>query len=117
MPVAVVTGREGVHMRLSDAHVVRVQMYGTQVDIHGMWGKWPLAQPAVDGSIPKLVFAKELGAPESASECASGGDTSCANFGVGHTCARALDVEQMTLVAELVAGNPDDLAHTSRIRM
>lgn len=78
----------------------------------------------MDGNIPKPVFAKELmsGHPENASESARasrGGarDMSCANFGVGHTCARALDVEQMTLVAELVAGNLDVQAHTSRVRM
>lgn len=80
--------------------------------------------PAVDGNIPKPVFAKELmgGLPESASESARGSwsgaqDMSCANFGVGHTCARALDVEQMTRVAELVAGNLDVQAHTSRVQM
>jgi len=78
----------------------------------------------VDGNTPKPVFAKELmgGVPESASESvrASWGgarDMSCANFGVGHTCARALGVEQMTWVAELVAGNPDVQAHTSRVPM
>jgi hypothetical protein len=80
--------------------------------------------PAVDGNIPKPVFAKELmsGLPESASESAraswSGArDMSCANFGLGHTCGRALDVEQMTWVAELVAGNLDVQTHTSRVRM
>lgn len=78
----------------------------------------------MDGNIPKPVFAKELmgGLPESASESARtswGGarDMSCANLGVGHTCARALDVEQMTWVAELVAGNLDVQAHTSGVRM
>ena len=70
------------------------------------------------------MFAKGLmgGLPESASESARvswGGarDMSCANFGVGHTYAKALDVEQMTWVAELVAGNLDVQAHTSRVRM
>lgn len=78
----------------------------------------------MDGNIPKPVFAKELvgGLPESASESARaswGGarDMSCANFGAGHTCARALNVEQMTWVAGLVAGNLDVQAHTSRVRM
>lgn len=61
-------------------------------------------------------------APESASESAKaswGGarDMSCANFGVGHTCAGALGVEQMSWVAEPVAGNLDVQAHTSRERM
>lgn len=80
--------------------------------------------PAVDGNILKPVFAKELmsGLPESASESArvswgEARDMSCANFGVGHTRARALDVEQTTSVAELVAGNLDVQAHTSRVRM
>ena len=77
--------------------------------------------PAVYGNTPKPVFATELmgGPPESASESVRGGDMSCASLGVGHshTCARALDVEQMTLVAELVAGNPDVQVHTSRIPM
>ncbi len=78
----------------------------------------------MDGNIPKPVFAKGLmgGPRESASESVRtswGGarDMSCANFGFCHTCARALDVEQVTWVAELVAGNPDVQAHTSGERM
>jgi hypothetical protein len=79
--------------------------------------------PAVDG-ILKLVFAKELtcGVPESATESARASwngarDMSCASFGVSYTSARALDVEQMTWVAELVAGNIDVQAHTSRVHV
>ena len=60
-------------------------------------------------------------APESATDSGrtswgEARDMSCANFGVGHS-ARALDVEQMTWVAELVAGNLDVQTHTSRERM
>jgi hypothetical protein len=80
--------------------------------------------PAVDGNIPKSVFAKESmgGVPENATESARASwngarDMNCASFGVGHTSARAPDVEQMTWVAELVAGNLDVQAHTSRVRM
>ena len=114
---AVVTGREVVRKRSSDADVVRVRKEGTQVDIHGMWETQLLAPPVVDGNIPKPVFAKELmGEPrESASENVRGGDMNYANFGVGH---RALNVEQMTpAVAELAAGNPDVQVHTSMARM
>jgi hypothetical protein len=62
------------------------------------------------------------GLPESASESAMGSwgearDMSCGDFGVGHTCARALDVEQMTWVAGLVAGNLDVQARTLGVRM
>lgn len=78
----------------------------------------------MDGNIPKPAFAKESmgGVPESATESArvswSGArDMSCANLGVGHTRATALDVERMTWVAELVAGNLDVQAYTSRVRM
>jgi hypothetical protein len=70
------------------------------------------------------VFAKELmgGLPESASESARASwdgarNMSCANFGVGHTGVRALDVDQMTWVAEVVAGNLYVQAHTSTVRM
>jgi hypothetical protein len=70
------------------------------------------------------VFAKGLmgGLPESASESARaswGGarGMSCANFGAGHTRARALDAAQMSWVAGLVAENLDAQAHTSRVRM
>ena len=70
-------------------------------------------------NILKRVFAKELmgGAPESASESVRGGDTSCASFGLDHTSARIPGVEQMTLVAELVVGNPDAQVHTSGVQM
>jgi hypothetical protein len=62
------------------------------------------------------------GLPESASESARASwgearDMSCADFGVGHTCARALDVEQMTWVAGLVAGNLDVQAHALGVQM
>jgi hypothetical protein len=73
----------------------------------------------VDG-ILKLVFAKELtgGVPESATKSARASwngarDMSCASFEVSYMSVRALDVEQMTWVAELVAGNIDVQAHTS----
>jgi len=102
MPVAAVwavaTGREVAHTHRNDANAARVPKYDNQADIHGMWET--LAPPAADGNIPKPVFAKGLvgGLPESESESARsswGGarDMSCANFVVGHTGARALDVE------------------------
>jgi hypothetical protein len=128
MPVAVgwavVTGREVARTRWSDANAVRVPMDGNRAGIHGTWEMWPLVLPAVDGNIPKPVFAKESmgGVPESATENARaswGGtrDMSCANFGVGHTCAGALDVEPTTRVAGLVAANLDVQVHTSRAQM
>jgi hypothetical protein len=121
---AVVTGREVAHTRWSDASAVRVRKCGNRADIHGTWVTWSLAPPVVDGNIPKPVFAEESmgGVPESATESGRtswGGtrDTSCANFGVGHTSARALDVEQRTWVAEAVAVNLDVQTHTSMVRM
>jgi hypothetical protein len=103
----------------SDAHVDRVQKYDTQADNHGRWETWSLAQPAVDENILKRVFAKELlgGVPESASESVRSGGTSCANFGVDHKSARVPGVEQMTLVAELVVGNPDAQVHTLGVQI
>jgi hypothetical protein len=73
----------------------------------------------VDGNILKRVFAKEPtgGPPESANGSVKDEDMSYANFGVGHTCATALNVAQVTLVADLVVGNPDDQVHTSGAQM
>ena len=62
------------------------------------------------------------GVPESVTEsgrASSRGarDMSCACFGLGHTCVRALGVEQMTWVAEVVAVHLDVQAHTSKVQM
>jgi hypothetical protein len=67
---AVATGREVAHTHWSDAEAVRVPKCGNRADIHGTWETWSLAPPAVDGNIPKPVFAKESmdGVPESATE-------------------------------------------------
>ena len=60
--------------------------------------------------------------PESASDNVGtsweGGDMDCStNFGVGRKYARAPNVAQTLVVAELVAGNPDVQGHTWKAQM
>ena len=120
----VVTERKALHKHPSDARVVRVRKCGTREDNHDTWETIPLVDPAGDGSIPRTTFARELMGelPESASDNVGtsweGVDMDCStNFGVGHRNARAPNVAQRLVVAELVAGNPDVRGHTLKGQM
>ena len=121
---AVVTERKALHKYPSDARVVRVRKYGIRAENRDTWGTTPLVDPAGGGNIPRTTFARVLMGelPESASDNVGtsweGGDMDCStNFGVGHKHARAQSVAQTTVVAGLVAGNPDVRGHTLKAQM
>lgn len=111
----VVTERKERHKHPSDVRVVRVRRYGIRADNHDTWETTPLVDPAGDGNIPRTTFARGLMGelPESASDNVGtsweGEDT---NFGVGRKYARVPNVAQTSVVAGLVAGNPDVQGHT-----
>jgi len=113
----VVTERKALHKHSSDASVVHVQKYGIRADNHDMWETTPLVDR--DENIPRTMLAGEpMGElPESASDNVGtsweGGGMDCStNFGVGRRHARAPNVAQTLVVAELVAENPDVQDHT-----
>jgi hypothetical protein len=120
----VVTERKALHRHPSGARVVRVRKCGIREDTHDTWETILLVDPAGDGSIPRTTFARKLmdELPESASDNVGmsweGGDMDCStNFGVGHRNARAPNVAQRLVVAELAAGNPDVQGHTLKAQM